>query len=91
VYKRVSRGEAPTAPVSTAPMARGSMLIFDYRVVHRGTANTGAEPRPVLYMVYSKPWWADRVNFSEQSLFEQGSHDQAGEEEEEEEQEEENK
>ena len=31
----------------------GELLLFDYRVLHRGRANCTAEPRPVAYVTYS--------------------------------------
>lgn len=68
------RGEfAPTPdrwetklPGSTVlPLARGDVGIIDYRVCHGGTPNTGEVPRPILYIVYSRPWFRDSENFSE--------------------------
>jgi hypothetical protein len=48
--------ETPTVPV-------GSCLLMDYRLVHAGTANRSSRPRPILYTVYSRPWFVDRANF----------------------------
>ncbi|KAJ8613773.1 hypothetical protein CTAYLR_008849 [Chrysophaeum taylorii] len=36
-------------------LAAGDALVFDYRVLHRGLANTGLVPRPVVYGVLSPP------------------------------------
>lgn len=47
------------------PLSLGDVGIMDYRVCHRGTPNTGAVPRPILYIVYSRPWFRDSENFSE--------------------------
>eukprot|EP00049_Salpingoeca_infusionum_P007968 m.128580 g.128580 ORF g.128580 m.128580 type:complete len:122 (-) comp13873_c1_seq4:1820-2185(-) len=47
----------------------GDVIMFDYRTVHRGVANTSQKSRPLLYQVYSKSWFADVVNFGEESLF----------------------
>jgi hypothetical protein len=53
-------------PGSTVlPLARGDVGVIDYRVCHGGTANVGLEPRPILYIVYSRPWFRDSENFSE--------------------------
>jgi tetratricopeptide (TPR) repeat protein len=41
----------------------GSCLAFDYRVYHGGTPTLGESPRPVLYLVYSRPWFRDSKNF----------------------------
>lgn len=43
----------------------GDAALIDYRVCHAGTANPGLVPRPILYIVYSRPWFRDADNFSE--------------------------
>jgi len=51
----------------------GSVVIFDYRVQHRGGANRSADDRLVLYLCYCKPWFRDHVNHrSRVSLFGDG-------------------
>jgi hypothetical protein len=45
----------------------GDVYLMDYRLVHRGTANQGQHARPILYLVYSCPWFRDIVNFTKQS------------------------
>lgn len=30
---------------------------FDYRVLHRGTANKSTEMRPILVFTFAKPWY----------------------------------
>lgn len=53
-------------PGSTVlPLALGDVGIIDYRVCHGGTPNVGLEPRPILYIVYSRPWFRDSENFGE--------------------------
>jgi ectoine hydroxylase-related dioxygenase (phytanoyl-CoA dioxygenase family) len=53
-------------PGSTVlPLELGDAAIIDYRVCHGGTANLGQVPRPILYIVYSRPWFRDSENFSE--------------------------
>ena len=44
-------------PHCTPLLSRGSVLCFDYRTVHRGLPNTTAVSRPMLYVIYSKPWF----------------------------------
>ena len=41
---------------------RGSVVLFDVRVRHRGTANTSDKPRPIVYMSYVQDWFSDRVS-----------------------------
>jgi len=45
----------------------GSVVLFDYRVLHRGRAHAGAEPRPVLYFTYARRWFSDNLNFPTRS------------------------
>jgi ectoine hydroxylase-related dioxygenase (phytanoyl-CoA dioxygenase family) len=42
---------------------RGGCFVMDYRIWHRGRANRSAEPRPILYIVYSREWFTDIINF----------------------------
>jgi ectoine hydroxylase-related dioxygenase (phytanoyl-CoA dioxygenase family) len=51
-----------TPPVDPELRA-GDCLLFDYRVFHGGTANTSDRPRPLLYLVYARPWFFDSVNY----------------------------
>jgi hypothetical protein len=44
----------------------GSVYLMDYRLVHGGTANRSGRPRPILYLVYARPWFTDFANFSSQ-------------------------
>jgi len=41
----------------------GGALLVDYRLSHRGTPNLGPRLRPILYYVYSRPWFVDERNF----------------------------
>lgn len=58
-------GCLPIRPLPT----RGSSLIYDYRVLHRGTANTSTSCRRMLYLLYTKPWFTDTINFGKCSIF----------------------
>ena len=42
----------------------GDIYMFDYRSIHAGMANKSNYARPILYIVFSKPWWIDPSNFS---------------------------
>jgi hypothetical protein len=44
---------------------KGSIVIWDYRILHGGAANKSTEVRPLLYLVYARPWFQDHVNFSD--------------------------
>ncbi|MFL6720939.1 MAG: phytanoyl-CoA dioxygenase family protein [Sphingomonas sp.] len=54
--KEAGRAELPNT-------ARGDCFIMDYRTKHQGTANRSARSRPMLYIVYCRPWFTDTVNF----------------------------
>ena len=47
----------------------GGAVLFDYRTVHRGTANRSAEDRPLLYLTFARPWFSDTVNFPTTSVW----------------------
>jgi hypothetical protein len=36
---------------------------MDYRLWHQGAANRSNRPRPVLYIIYTRSWFTDLVNF----------------------------
>ena len=44
----------------------GDAYLMDYRVIHGGMANNCEQPRPILYLVYGRPWFRDAYNFSDQ-------------------------
>jgi ectoine hydroxylase-related dioxygenase (phytanoyl-CoA dioxygenase family) len=56
-----------TSGKGTEPIVReGSCMLWDYRLVHGGTPNRSAHPRPLLYFVYCRPWYVDQHNFKQQ-------------------------
>ena len=60
-------GSADTTGNGTEPVVReGSCMLWDYRLVHGGTPNRSALPRPLLYFVYCRPWYVDQHNFTQQ-------------------------
>jgi ectoine hydroxylase-related dioxygenase (phytanoyl-CoA dioxygenase family) len=44
----------------------GDAYLMDYRVIHGGLPNTSDRVRPILYLVYSRPWFCDGFNFLSQ-------------------------
>jgi ectoine hydroxylase-related dioxygenase (phytanoyl-CoA dioxygenase family) len=44
----------------------GDCLLVDYRLLHAGTANRSASPRPILYNMYCRPWFRDSRNYRKQ-------------------------
>lgn len=51
--------------VSVIP-EHGGCYLFDARLVHAGTANFSQAERPILYIIYCRPWWRDSTNFYNQ-------------------------
>lgn len=61
--------DEPTGMVGPT-LSQGDVLIYDYRTCHRGTKNVSASTiRPMLYLMYARPWFAEHVNFGQQRLF----------------------
>lgn len=44
-------------------VAAGGGYLMDYRLRHRGLANASDRQRPILYIVYARPWFTDARNF----------------------------
>jgi len=45
----------------------GSCFLMDYRLIHGGMANNSDAIRPILYNIYSRPWFRDYRNYNKQS------------------------
>lgn len=44
----------------------GSCFLMDYRILHQGTENRSQHVRPLLYLVYHRPWFKDYRNYKKQ-------------------------
>lgn len=44
---------------------RGSAILFDMRIRHRGGANKSSRNRAISYTNFTKDWYSDRVNFKD--------------------------
>lgn len=62
-------GSAPVKPLLT----ERDILFYDFRTVHRGTENVGKETRRMLYLLYTKNWFKDHINFGQTSIFGDGA------------------
>ena len=49
----------------TTPASTGSAIIFDLRILHRGTANKSPKRRPMMYLTLFQEWFVDHVNFND--------------------------
>jgi ectoine hydroxylase-related dioxygenase (phytanoyl-CoA dioxygenase family) len=56
--------EAKQLPSEDPVVPLGSCILMDYRLLHGGTANRSQEMRPILYVIYHRPWFKDYVNFA---------------------------
>jgi hypothetical protein len=63
--------QAPVAPL----LQRGDVLVFDYRLLHRGLANTSQQNRPILVLTVAQAWFKDVLNFPARSLKDQSRDD----------------
>jgi hypothetical protein len=63
---KVPAQSALARPAYDPTVSPGSCLLMDYRLVHGGTPNHSRDVRPIFYMVYSRPWFRDIVNFGRQ-------------------------
>ena len=56
-------------PKAFAPLLNvGDILIFDYRLLHRGSANRSNQNRPMLVLAFSQAWFKDVKNWPARSL-----------------------
>lgn len=60
---RVSSNEAAEMEWQDPCAPKGSCLLMDYRLSHQGLANRSKCVRPVLSLVYNRPWFRDCVNY----------------------------
>ncbi|NND92940.1 MAG: hypothetical protein HKN42_18935 [Granulosicoccus sp.] len=63
---RLTSAQSADLPYQTPLTEIGDCYLMDYRLSHRGQANRSNQPRPILSMVYSRPWFRDYINFSKQ-------------------------
>ena len=54
-------------------LRRGSVLMYDYRVFHRGGANLTGKRRPVAYVMYARDGTEDTWNFPDESVWDPDS------------------
>ncbi|MFK8111728.1 MAG: phytanoyl-CoA dioxygenase family protein [Rubripirellula sp.] len=63
--ERLSQSESIEGAVCLQPKM-GDAFLMDYRLIHAGSANRSNETRPIMYIVYSRPWFREDLNFKEQ-------------------------
>ncbi|WP_114286222.1 phytanoyl-CoA dioxygenase family protein [Candidatus Halocynthiibacter alkanivorans] len=59
--------EADGQPFQNPTVDLGSCYLMDCRLFHQGMANNSDRVRPILSLVYQRPWYRDHKNFRQQS------------------------
>ena len=67
--RRAQEGAEDVVP----ELRRGSVLMYDYRVFHRGGANLTGKRRPVAYVMYARDGTEDTWNFPDESVWDPDS------------------
>jgi hypothetical protein len=49
-------------PITACELRRGDLMLLDYRTLHAGLPNMSERARPIIYMVYARPWFFDLQN-----------------------------
>ena len=48
--------------LTVCALQRGDCMLMDYRTLHAGLPNRSGRARPIVYMVYARPWFFDQQN-----------------------------
>ena len=64
----LQRGREP-ADVFSPELSVGDVLVYDQRTVHRGVPNRTTTERPILYLLFARPWFREHINFGATSLY----------------------
>lgn len=56
------RTDAPSETMTVCSLRRGDCMLLDYRLLHAGLPNRTSRARPIVYMVYARPWFFDQHN-----------------------------
>jgi hypothetical protein len=59
---RWPHASAQIETMTVAGLQRGDCMLLDYRTLHAGLPNASRQMRPIIYMVYARPWFFDNSN-----------------------------
>jgi hypothetical protein len=59
---RWAHASARIEDMTVAALQRGDCMLLDYRTLHAGLPNASRQIRPIVYMVYARPWFFDNSN-----------------------------
>jgi ectoine hydroxylase-related dioxygenase (phytanoyl-CoA dioxygenase family) len=62
----LSSQQSSALPYQTPLVKRGDCYLMDYRASHHGQVNRSNTPRPIVSLVYQRPWFRDFMNFKNQ-------------------------
>lgn len=79
--RRPLREAMANLPANDPQVPLGSCLLLDYSVAHHGLGNRSARMRPIVNLIYSRPWFRDCRNYHLQPplRFSDGFYDHAPE------------
>ena len=63
---RIPTEEAEAQGAQDPLVPLGSCLLTDYRCAHRGRGNRSARVRPILTLIFNRPWFRDFKNYGKQ-------------------------
>ena len=64
---RMRSQEIDGLPFQNPTVDLGSCYLMDSRLFHQGMANNSDRVRPILSLVYQRPWYRDHKNFKQQT------------------------
>ena len=65
-HSRDGLGASVAVANRTFAVGAGSLIIADYRTLHRGLRNVAADQqtRPIAMLIYGRRWWSDTENYA---------------------------
>lgn len=63
---RVDSQKAKSMPYQDPLVDVGSCYLMDSRLSHQGLANKSGVARPILSIVFQRPWYRDNINYNQQ-------------------------
>lgn len=64
-HRHVDEAITTTVPPLSMPLAAGTVVLLDARVLHRGGANVSGPVRPSLYLSYHRSWYLETYGYEQ--------------------------
>jgi len=61
-HRTEQNAPVPSESMTVCSLQRGDCMLMDYRTAHAGLPNRSGRARPIVYMVYARPWFFDDAN-----------------------------